>query len=170
MKATHLKTLSARIDEVTKELIECGDLPSAMDFIDIDEYNDFLKQPITLSMFVPCDNGKPLEKPCEHDGCYLLTEAEAQKGECNTEKGCTCKTQSQYHKAQQAVIFEGWEVDHKYTYLRIRNKKKDTDLIFDNGIVPEVKMLNKEYNWYHIPIKTLTDLANATTDNPLKLK
>lgn len=65
-------------------------------------YANFLKQPLTLGMFVPCDlDGNVLEKPCDSmqiDGC----------------RDCACR---EYLKAKERVVFK---VEYK---IGIYNKK-----------------------------------------------
>ena len=84
-----LLTLSAFVDSIynekkNKSLSSNGDLQNFYwdKCIDILEHNTFLKQPLTLSMFIPCDtDGNPM--------------AEQEK---------------QYQKALDAVLFEGWRI------------------------------------------------------------
>lgn len=57
-------------------------------------YANFLKQPLTLSMFVPCDEEDNLLNPC---GCSL-------------DKG-RCKKEDEYQKAKEKVLFEGFSVE-----------------------------------------------------------
>lgn len=66
------------------------------DFIcEVVEYAKFLKQPLALWMFVPCDeDGNVLEQPCDimnTDGC----------------RDCACR---EFKKAKSRVIFEGFKI------------------------------------------------------------
>jgi len=59
------------------------------------QYANFLKQPLELWMFVPCDeDGNVLEKSCEvfDDKCRY----------------CACR---EYQKAKERVLFDGWNVN-----------------------------------------------------------
>lgn len=69
----------------------------------IEQYANFLKQPLTLGIFVPCDEkGNILRKPnyysCFEDNSYLT-----QPDLINLEN---CE---RYQKAQQNVLFEGFD-------------------------------------------------------------
>lgn len=69
-------------------------------------YADFLKQPLTLGMFVPCDEeGNVLEelKYCcdgNHCGCNGMP--------VNV---CSKKEIDNYQKAKERVLFDGFEID-----------------------------------------------------------
>lgn len=57
-------------------------------------YANFLKQPLELWMFVPCDkDGSVVEKP-----------------ECSLDKECASPTCVKYQQAKERVLFEGFEV------------------------------------------------------------
>lgn len=65
------------------------------------DYANFLKQPLTLGMFVPCDEGgNVLEQPCDvmnTDGC----------------RDCACRV---YKKSKEKVLFENVE-KYRFTSL-----------------------------------------------------
>lgn len=69
-------------------------------------YAKFLSQPLTLSMFVPCDeNGNPLEKPDpEHYGYLEGYGFEGQNGESSYNVDFR-----KYSQAEKQVLFEGFE-------------------------------------------------------------
>ena len=71
---------------------------------DIYDYNDFIRQPITKGMFVPCDEeGNVLDHiECSADCVYLESPCQ-----CNLEK---LKKLKQYQQAKERVLFEGWEI------------------------------------------------------------
>lgn len=82
---------------------------------DIVEYAKFLKQPLKLEMFVPCDeDGRPLEEPEDYDKFLEIEECKLDNPrkigwsleECNLGIPKQC---IEYQKAKQRVIFEGFE-------------------------------------------------------------
>lgn len=166
MKPTHLKTLSARIDELDEFCIK-GKITDYRFRELVHRANVNSKTPLTLSQFVPCDeNGKPLEKPSNHEKWL-----EYKKQGFELHFGNEAHN-SQYHKAQQNVIFEGWEVvsgkviEHKETGCRVA--------FYSNGNVYFDRYtcsVSKGYlNYFLGTNPTLSDLAAATIENPLKLK
>lgn len=68
-------------------------------------YATFLKQPLTLGMFVPCDkNNLPIDDSC---------------AECLDNPNLICD----YHKeAKERVLFEGFEILHNGLYITLINK------------------------------------------------
>lgn len=69
-------------------------------------HKNFLKQPLKLGMFVPCDeNDMPLDEP---------------KGwkneECDTNDCCSICKCEQYQQAKESVIFEGFEIKNSKIY------------------------------------------------------
>lgn len=80
---------------------------SVFDFaLRVKKYAQFLKEPLKLEMFVPCDdNGSVLEHPIyttnHSDECYC-------KG-CEEETKRCSDLQDQYKKAKEKVLFEGFE-------------------------------------------------------------
>ena len=70
-------------------------------FKNINRYATFLKQPLELWMFVPCDeDGNVLEEPESLKGYY-----ETDKEGMETER----KLREQYQKAKERCMFEGFE-------------------------------------------------------------
>lgn len=72
----------------------------------IKNYANFLKQPLKLEMFIPCDEyGIPMEKP---------------KISCATCEKCTCSSKyfQDYEKAQEKVLFKGF-------YVKMYDEPKD---------------------------------------------
>ena len=98
-------------------------------------FAEFLKQPLKLEMFVPCDGeGNILEQPVyttsHSDECYC-------KG-CEEETKRCSDLQNQYQKAKEKVLFEGFGV--KYFDLR-----KKSYLIFNNDFVLDLTFKHKKY-------------------------
>jgi len=85
----------------------------------INNYANFLKQPLKLEMFVPCDNdGNVFEEPEYHEP------------HSEDEIGQHDELQYQYQQAKQNVFFEDWRFDSEaddFIYL----KHKDLMLIID---------------------------------------
>ena len=159
MKPTHLKTLSARIDELEHLLVK-GKI-NGYEFINnLLEDKDMLKQNVTLSQFVPCINGVPLDEPV--NPCDI--------GECSAP--CCCSVEfdwirEAYNEAQKNVIFEGWEA---VSEKEVINKNGDRLCFFGSRVFYDVHIGNQEYQGNYLKDNpTLADLAEATK-TPLKLK
>jgi len=95
-------------------------------FLLIVDYAKFLKQPLTLGMFVPCDeNGSVLKEP-KNWKAYLLDACRCEK--C-IEKTLEC---DEYKKAQEKVLFKGFYVEFNSVmspqggYLDVGNLKNKT--------------------------------------------
>ena len=80
--------------------------------------NKFLKQPLKLEMFVPCDeNGNVLEEPEK----YGWLQNVGSRNSYATEQECIdCET---FHLAKQKVLFEGFEMSIEKNAI-INNGKK----------------------------------------------
>ncbi len=139
---------------------------------DINEYNTILKKPLTLGMFIPCKNGKPLECP-ESMQEKILGEAEP-----STEKLAKEAVDvyfCDHQEAEKRVLFEGFELDigdnPEYYYLRssdylLNGFHCDSDKA-DINIASIIDARN-----IHVcgeGLNTISDLAEATQDNPIKL-
>lgn len=68
-------------------------------------YANFLKQPLKLEMFVPCNESENVLKPCG----------------CSSDKG-TCKKEYDYQKAKEKVLFEGFKDIEAIDYHISRNR------------------------------------------------
>lgn len=67
----------------------------------VNAYANFLKQPLKLEMFVPCDDdGNVLEEPID---CQCSCDSE--------EDYCICKLKEEYQEAKKKVLF-----DYQFTY------------------------------------------------------
>src|SRR5690606_1777432 len=100
---------------ISKQTTNEGNL-LVRNFNKIKNYANFLKQPLKLEMFVPCDeDGSILEHPIyttnHSDECYC-------KG-CEEETKRCSDLQDQYQKAKEKVFFEGFVYtdSQKYSYL-----------------------------------------------------
>ncbi len=144
MKIEKLYTLSQFVDEMTKSyFVSANDAMEALKIIE--EYNEFLKQPLKKEMFV-----NEIEKPT-----YIIHEQ--LKGECFCED-CTedlmfCKPEK-WQEAEKKVIFEGW-YDWNGTLTDSCNK-------YQNGFFEDFEHVVSE-------VIILSDLADKT-NGQLKLK
>ena len=128
-----------RINEIEKEIDQFFDSWRMKQLRIIENYAKFLKQPLKLEMFVPCDeDGNVWE--------YLPTKEEwewAQKDSAYAEQSFKQK-EYYYEKAKERVLFEGFKIyDYKlnvFFYLGRRKtlsydkKRKDFITI---GLLPE---------------------------------
>jgi len=127
-------------------------------------YRDALDQPLILSQFIPCDSeGKPLEKPRYYD---------VWDKENNTlTDDATILSLHKYKQALKAVIFEGWKIDVKEAsdIILINGDYEIYFLKVKEGFVIQFCNITKP-NGESIRPKTISDLANATQDNPINLR
>ncbi len=136
-----------------------------------------LDQPVTLSLFIPCENGKPLEKPINYKECGIQTQIA-----CSQElEPCECaalgKYKERYQKACEAVLFEGWELVSNDLYnsgvrvVEIKNKDWQIQFYYGGsyeGTISLMQDVPRPLPENDKPL--LNDLAEATTENPIKLK
>ena len=105
MKQTHLKTLSATVDELNW-LVAYKKITAAQFCNLILELNDDLKTTVKLGQFVASANGVPLEnkanRQCKQSQCVVHDAC----GFCS----CSVDYEQELNEAQKHVIFEGWEV------------------------------------------------------------
>lgn len=164
IKLTHLKTLSASVDEMDNP--KTINLSDSDDFMIIILLNRLSKIKLTLSQFVPCGaDGKPLEPFVS--SCSIKKQGYC----CEAMEPCECGAlATQYDNAQKNVIFEGWEVvDSCNDDLDIIIRSGDLYIFFYvniNGVIVKFGAPNKK----SFNIKTLADLAAATISNPIKFK
>lgn len=160
-----LKTLSNLIAELRIYWAESRNSKTAWYLVDL--WDSLLLSKFNIGIFVACDkNGVPLEKPTNHKEwleckihgheLFFINEAENQA----------------YSAAQKNVIFEGWEVvrgtrEYIYLYNTLCDIELECDLTYN---VIEVNLNHSTLNTLYGDIKSLSDLAEATTENPLKLK
>jgi hypothetical protein len=86
------------------------------------KYAKFLKQPLTLSMFVPTDDdGNVLEEP----KCMYIYNTQC--FECTADEMYRCR---KYNEAKERVIFEGFELDNTPSLKIIRG-------IYITGFLPK---------------------------------
>ena len=126
-----------RINEIEKEIDQFFDSWKMKQLRIIENYAKFLKQPLKLEMFVPCDD----------DG-NVLEEYKRSEAEILADKNSYCryisKEEDKWHKAKEKVLFEGFKIyDYKlnvFFYLGRRKtlsydkKRKDFITI---GFLPE---------------------------------
>ena len=170
VKLTHLNTLSISVDQMDNtETINHAD---SDDFMVIILLNRLSKITVNLAHFVRCDaNGVPLEdkakRKCTQSQCIIHDAC----GACS----CSVDYQQELNEAQKSVIFEGWEVSQNKKddfFIYVFNKELDIEIEFDtnDGEIEILLEVSKRSFFAPEPIKSLADLAEATTENPLKLK
>jgi len=62
------------------------------------KYSDLIQRPLSLSMFIPCKDGEPIEKP-EEGQFKKYIEPDSYE-----------KRVDEYQKAVESVMFEGWAI------------------------------------------------------------
>ena len=157
MKLTHLNTLPKRIDEIESLFIN-NKINSTKWRHLVMEHIDFLNEIVHIGLFVAAKDGKPLKEPTytKSDGNF--------EGSFEYQKSIIL-----YKKAQQHVIFEGWEVHYgNEGFIGINNpslslflRYVDSECAFD---------LTNGRKYLKEGIETIANLAEATQSNPLKLK
>lgn len=141
MKTT-LKSLSEIVkkEENTDQSTDCS-----LDLIW--KYNDFLKQPLTLSMFIPTDkNGEPLIEPKVFD--YTTKEY------MNGGKFDYLNRYEEYQKAKDRCLFEGYSLDGTFDneFVEIIGKDYYDSFVYD-------RHHNTFYNHWDKIIKSISDLC-----------
>jgi hypothetical protein len=134
------------------------------------EHIDFLNEIVHIGLFVAAKDGKPLKEPTytKSDGNF--------EGSFEYQKSIIL-----YKKAQKEVIFEGWEVleqdsrvfNNKTEVITLKSKDKPMTLEFfydENGLLLDVCVYSESSGVELSTNPTLSDLAEATQSNPLKLK
>lgn len=154
-KLTHLKTLSASIDEMDNP--KTIDLSDSDDFMIIILLNRLSKIKLTLSQFVPCGaDGKPLKLPT----CRKLIWSGSKEDIDFSNK------MNNYIRAEKNVIFEGWKV---VSGRVIESKKGDRIAFYSNG---NVYFHKREGTWYLTYLvgtnPSLSDLAEVTKQYPIE--
>ena len=125
-------------------------------------YNEKLKKALTMGKFIPCSKDSERLKEPYH---YSKFEQFGLTADLGMELMSSC---CKYKDALHGVIFEGWEA---FSDIEVRNKKGDR-LNFRNGhVFYDVHDGDGGYVGNYLPDQpTLSDLADATINNPLKLK
>jgi hypothetical protein len=150
----HLVPFLDTIEELREYVLESKNKEHAWDLTDL--AGRLYRIVLHIGLFVAAKDGKPLKKP----------------------KGKSPKRSiwEPYNKAQQHVIFEGWEVSDTYMNGECVRIKKD-NMIISFMSIEEIDtcrcklIINGAFPAQtQIIIKTIADLADATQSNPLKLK
>ncbi|HUV71883.1 MAG TPA: hypothetical protein VMW25_02650 [Clostridia bacterium] len=149
-----LKTLEVLVSEVDVYVNQSKNYVRGYGIVS--EWNEFLKETVKLSDFVPCgSDGLPLEEIKDLPKNIQIENLE------QVEKYHKFHI---YQKAKQAVIFEGWEVeshDKHDGWMTLKNGLHT--LVFDLMPCNDVWICDLEVNTY-------SDLAKATINNPLKFR
>jgi hypothetical protein len=102
-------------------------------------YRNFITQPLTLSQFVACKNGVPMEEPKKEDFHLEVTREQGGENEVTTEfrEDYFNEAIEEYQKAVDAVIFEGcddnYPVKTPKPYLRVLLAHKTIESFINNG-------------------------------------
>lgn len=138
----------------------------------IKHHNEFLKTPLHLGQFVPCNaEGEPMEEPKP----FLFACSFENELDCSSElELCACDNMRKYikayEKAKEAVIFEGWEVVEPEEFETIKIATTELEIRFTKTS-NSVRTKANSGNWrIYEYITTINDLAEATTDKKIKLK
>ena len=140
----------------------------------ITNYNTLLSKPLTLSMLVPCKDGVPLSKPKNYDFYTNLEPNLTFSSDLSRRDMAKWTTEcKEYQAAENLVIFEGWEImeshndglDHILT-----NKELKLIYFSSENWTRKYFKVDQPYKDRDFKLKTISDLANATADNPLTLR
>lgn len=134
------------------------------DWLDLFEYGNLLDLPVTLSQFIPCKDGKPLEKP---NNWELIQEQGLRSSIIDTMSSDELQAIEAYRTALDAVIFEGGEWSKENPWIECENWRIrfSTDRIFLDRNVGDNQFVGTVLN-----NPSISDLAQATIENPLKMK
>lgn len=96
-------------------------------------YAKFLKQPLELGMFVPCDeDGNMLKEPENFESEYQKIILDEQKSASKSEQE-KWKKLKQYQKAKERVLFEGCYIHHfDLCGMAITAERSDIIYTFDD--------------------------------------
>lgn len=170
----HLEPICSFIEEIDAGFTKSITFEGA--YSTILAYNRALAQPLTLSMFVPCDSeGNPMNMP-EY---YERWNGEEVSGEFTNDY---IQSLYDYQTAEKAVLFEGWKWIEKESdgeYVRfLRSKSFIIDQVTwssSTGWSMKNKLRLFDIDRYgdlcnERWVTGLRDLALFTKDNPLKLR
>ena len=137
------------------------------DWSDLMKYGEFLDGTVQLYHFIPCKDGNPLEKPENYEA--IAKNWEQAKPTAKQMQKCIA-----YQQAQDAVIFEGWEYVQTGETFYIQNENWGIDWYGSNNpFKSEIRLFPRTNNTFGdivtAGIKTYSDIAEATQDNPLKM-
>ena len=121
-------------------------------------YANFLKQPLTLGMFIPCDEeGNILEEP---DHSMYFTATTIGEDKYNNDA-------YEYEQAEERVLFEGFHVigvDKNYCHIELKNA--DLWIVFYNGKICLEYSFNEETSIY--TIEDIIEYNLTLTDSAIK--
>ena len=155
---TTLKTLSEVVDksqEIYNSYLDCTDNILG----EIFAYNDFLKQPLKLEFFIPCnDKGEPLEEPVKENYRDIVTNKFDEYG--------YAVDLEEYKYAKERVLFKGFK---KITVdgVSLIVDEKTTDII-DWDLCICVK--EDEDEWIFSLYQSISDLVGKVELTPNGIK
>ena len=137
-------------------------------FNEIINYANFLKQPLTLGMFIPCDeNGDVLEKEPNEDELCKFCDYPSDKRHANAHslgcEGSRCESTAEnylyvYQQAKERVLFEGVSIK-EFGRVVITNSKGIENTIANANIKKCIP------NW---TIETLIQWELTLTESAIK--
>jgi hypothetical protein len=120
-------------------------------FNEIINYANFLKQPLTLGMFVPCDeDGNVLGKEPNEDELCKFCDYPGDKRHTNAHslgcEGSRCESTAdnytyEYNQSKERILFEGFEVDRAnelYLFYNIIEDLLTEDLTLTESAIKQL--------------------------------
>jgi hypothetical protein len=116
----------------------------------IKNYAQFLSQPLTLGMFVPCVDGEPMRKPYKMYSSGLAFSSRK-----------LTKDGHAYKQAKSRVLFEGFDIKHSESSILVGLKGE---------LICSYSKRNREDSFFSIPdVEQLLDYGSPTlTETALK--
>lgn len=157
-----LESLIDTILELEKNYLSTADVSKEKWEIILKRAN-FLKQPLTLGMFVACDlDGNMLEQPEDYDKYLEIEECKLDNPnqigwsleECNLGLPRMCK---EYQQAQERVLFKGFEFSKPFEYserfhtvtngdIKLQWDSNEFNFFMHCGFCIESLLTEKKYN------------------------
>lgn len=150
----HLRSLPDRIKYFKDKHLNNGKWPDHIMFaVDTLKTIEAGEQPLLLGQFIPCLNGKPLEKP-EYFYRYM-TSSEAEQENYSDQQ---IKEFGEFHEAKKDVLFKGWEL-HEYQHPLYCHIINSEELVLNFSKISG----NAEWDKYPNP-KTIEDIADLNLE------
>ena len=139
MEAIYLQSMTDFVLEIKVKSNKSSDFSFMMDYSKIFNYADFLKQPLQLGFFVPCDeNGNVLDPSDAFRSC---------------EKGFV------YSKAKERVLFNGFVFEEGQKEALKNNTQLSVSIHTENSFYITRRLNGKRHTWFGL--KTVEDLIKC---------